>query len=106
MPSPTSAIPRATRTASHSIVGTYEAPGDIRNTRIAAGIEQDLTRAAPTDSGGAHAVGRDLRGSRIVRAQNLRGTASRRFSPKRPAVILKRPQFSGLFSFQGRPAFD
>ena len=28
-------------------LATYEAPGDIRNTRIAAGIEQGLTRAEP-----------------------------------------------------------
>ena len=29
---------------------TYDGPGDIRNTRIAAGFEQNLTRAAPRDS--------------------------------------------------------
>jgi tetratricopeptide (TPR) repeat protein len=42
---------RATRTASlFRSLATYDAPGDIRNTRIAAGIEQDLTRAAPRDT--------------------------------------------------------
>ncbi|HEY6392364.1 MAG TPA: hypothetical protein VIX89_13850, partial [Bryobacteraceae bacterium] len=42
---------RATRTASlFRSLATYDAPGDIRNTRIAANIEQDLTRATPRDT--------------------------------------------------------
>ncbi len=42
---------RATRTASlFRSLATYDAPGDIKNTRIAAAIEQDLTRAAPRDT--------------------------------------------------------
>jgi len=40
-----------TRAASlYRSLATYDAPGDIRNTRISAGIEQNLTRAAPGDS--------------------------------------------------------
>ncbi len=31
-------------------LATYDAPGDLRNTRIATGIERGLTRAAPRDS--------------------------------------------------------
>ncbi len=42
---------RGTRTASlFRSLATYDAPGNIKNTRIAAGIEQDLTRAAPRDT--------------------------------------------------------
>ena len=38
-------------------LATYEAPGDIRNTRIAAGIERNLTREAPRDTGALTRLG-------------------------------------------------
>lgn len=42
---------RCTRAAAlFRSLATYDAAGDIRNTRIAAGIEQALTRAAPRDA--------------------------------------------------------
>jgi cellulose synthase operon protein C len=44
-------VVRATRTASlFRSLATYDAPGDIKYTRIAAAIELDLTRAAPRDT--------------------------------------------------------